>query len=47
MRKKSNLEENINEEEEDAVEKEEDNKYLIVELNSIIVVYIYRNVLLL
>ena len=42
MRKKSNLEENINEEEkeekeeEDAVEKEEDNKYLIVELNSII-----------
>ena len=30
MGKKSNLEENINEEEEDAVEKEEDNKYLIV-----------------
>ena len=36
MRKKSNLEEHINEEEEDAVEKEEANKYLIVELNSII-----------
>lgn len=35
MRKKSNLEENINEEEEKE-EKEEDNKYLIVELNSII-----------